>query len=161
RSGKDGIFMLRKFSWRIGALMVAAAALVALVGASIAPAASHKASAGTLRIWTDGDRKAAITKVANDWAAKSGVGISIVQKDFGDIRSQRGTVKPEDAPDVIIAAHDWTGQLAANGLVIPLVLKASTKKAIPAYALKAFTYGKLYGMPVALENVGLFVNTAI
>jgi arabinogalactan oligomer/maltooligosaccharide transport system substrate-binding protein len=153
--------MLRKFSWRIGALMVAAAALVALVGASIAPAASHKASAGTMRIWTDGDRKAAVTKVANDWSAKSGVSVQIVQKDFGDIRSQLGTVKPEDAPDVIMAAHDWTGQLAANGLVIPLVLKASTKKAIPAYALKAFTYGKLYGMPVALENVGLFVNTAI
>ena len=153
--------MLRKFSWRIGALLVAAAALVALVGASIAPAASHKTSAGTMRIWTDGDRKAAITKVANAWSAKSGVSIQVVQKDFGDIRSQLGTVKPEDAPDVIVAAHDWTGQLAANGLVIPLVPKASALKAIPGYARKAFTYGKLYGMPVALENVGLFVNTAI
>ncbi len=153
--------MLRKFSWRIGALLVAAAALVALVGASIAPAASHKASAGTMRIWTDGDRKAAVTKVANAWAAKSGVTIQVVQKDFGDIRSQLGTVKPEDAPDVIMAAHDWTGQLAANGLVIPLVPKASALKAIPGYARKAFTYGKLYGMPVALENVGLFVNTKL
>ena len=69
-SGKDGVFMLKKFSWRIGALLVAAAALVALVGASIAPAASHKASAGTMRIWTDGDRKAAITKVANAWSVE-------------------------------------------------------------------------------------------
>ena len=153
--------MLKKFSWRIGALMVAAAALVALVGASIAPAASHKATAGTMRIWTDGDRKAAITKVANAWSSKSGVNVQIVQKEFGDIRSQLATVKAEDAPDVIIAAHDWTGELAANGLVIPLVPKASSLKAIPAYARKAFTYGKLYGMPVALENVGLFVNTGV
>jgi arabinogalactan oligomer/maltooligosaccharide transport system substrate-binding protein len=60
-----------------------------------------------------------------------------------------------------MAAHDWTGELAANGLVIPLVPKASSLKAIPGYARKAFTYGKLYGMPVALENVGLFVNTAV
>jgi arabinogalactan oligomer/maltooligosaccharide transport system substrate-binding protein len=153
--------MLKKFSWRIGALMVSAAALVALVGASIAPAASHKASAGTMRIWTDGDRKAAITKVANAWSSKSGVSIQVVQKEFGDIRSQLATVKAADAPDVIMAAHDWTGELAANGLVIPLVPKASSLKAIPAYARKAFTYGKLYGMPVALENVGLFVNTAV
>jgi arabinogalactan oligomer / maltooligosaccharide transport system substrate-binding protein len=153
--------MLRKFSWRIGALAVLAAALVALVGASIAPAAGHKATAGTLRIWTDKDRKAAITAVATKWAAKSGVSLDIVQKEFGDIRSQLATVKPADAPDVIIAAHDWTGELAANGLVVPLVPKASALKAIPAYARKAFTYGKLYGMPVALENVGLFVNTAI
>jgi arabinogalactan oligomer/maltooligosaccharide transport system substrate-binding protein len=153
--------MLKKFSWRIGALMVAAAALVALVGASIAPAASHKASASTLRIWTDKDRKVALTKVANDWAAKSGVNIDIVQKEFGDIRSQLATVKAADAPDVIMAAHDWTGELAANGLVVPLVPKASALKVIPAYARKAFTYGKLYGMPVAIENVGLFVNTAV
>jgi arabinogalactan oligomer / maltooligosaccharide transport system substrate-binding protein len=152
---------LKKFSWRIGALMVAAAALVALVGASIAPAASHKASASTLRIWTDKDRKVALTKVANDWAAKSGVNIDIVQKEFGDIRSQLATVKAADAPDVIMAAHDWTGELAANGLVVPLVPKASALKVIPAYARKAFTYGKLYGMPVAIENVGLFVNTAV
>jgi maltose-binding protein MalE len=153
--------MLRRFSWRIGALLVAAAALVALVGASIAPAASHKPSASTMRIWTDGDRKAAITKVANAWAAKSGVDVQIVQKEFGDIRSQLGTVKAEDAPDVIIAAHDWTGELAANGLVIPLVPKKSALTKIPLYARKAFTYGKLYGMPVALENVGLFINKAV
>ena len=86
--------MLKKFSWRIGALMVSAAALVALVGASIAPAASHKASAGTMRIWTDGDRKAAITKVANAWAAKSGVSVQVVQKEFGDIRSQLTPSRP-------------------------------------------------------------------
>ena len=85
--------MLKKFSWRIGALMVSAAALVALVGASIAPAASHKATAGTMRIWTDGDRKAAITKVANAWSSKSGVNVQVVQKEFGDIRSQLATVK--------------------------------------------------------------------
>jgi maltose-binding protein MalE len=153
--------MLRKFSWRIGALLVAAAALVALVGASIAPAASHKTAATTVRIWTDSDRKAAITKVANAWASSRGVDVQIVQKEFGDIRSQLATVKAEDAPDVIIAAHDWTGELAANGLVVPLVPKKSSLAKIPAYARKAFTYGKLYGMPVALENVGLFVNTAL
>ena len=153
--------MLKKFSWRIGALVIAAAALVALVGASIAPAASHKASASTVRIWTDGDRKAAITKVATAWASSRGVTVDIVQKEFGNIRSDLGTVKPADAPDVIIAAHDWTGQLAADGLVVPLVPKKSALAKIPLYARKAFTYGKLYGMPTTLENVGLFINTAI
>jgi arabinogalactan oligomer/maltooligosaccharide transport system substrate-binding protein len=152
---------LTRFTWRIGAALVTAGALAVLVGASVAPAASHKQTASTMRIWTDGDRKAAITKVANAWAAKSGVDVQIVQKEFGDIRSQLGTVKAEDAPDVIIAAHDWTGELAANGLVIPLVPKKSALTKIPLYARKAFTYGKLYGMPVALENVGLFINKAV
>ena len=37
-----------------------------------------------------------------------------------------------------MAAHDWTGELAANGSVVPLVPKAAALKAIPAYARKAF-----------------------
>ncbi len=154
--------MLRKFSWRIGALLVSAAALVALVGASIAPAASHKASAGTMRIWTDGDRKAAITKVANAWALEER------RQRPGRAEGVRRHPQPARRPSrprtlrtSSSAAHDWTGELAANGLVVPLVPKAAALKAIPAYARKAFTYGKLYGMPVALENVGLFVNTAV
>ena len=152
--------MLKKFSWRIGALMVSAAALVALVGASIAPAASHKASASPLKIWVDADRYAAVTKVANAYAAKRGVQVDVVQRNT-NIRDDLTTVKAENAPDVIMAAHDWTGQLAANGLVVPLFPKKAALKQIPNYALKGFTYGKLYGMPVAIENIGLFVNTKL
>ena len=36
-----------------------------------------------------------------------------------------------DAPDVIIGAHDWTGQLAADGLVLPLFPKQATLGAVP------------------------------
>jgi arabinogalactan oligomer / maltooligosaccharide transport system substrate-binding protein len=152
--------MLRKFSWRIGALVVLAAALVALVGASIAPAASHKSAASPLKIWVDADRFAAVTKVANAYEAKRGVQVDVVQRNT-NIRDDLTTVKAENAPDVIMAAHDWTGQLAANGLVVPLFPKKAALKQIPGYALKGFTYGKLYGMPVAIENIALFVNTKL
>ena len=37
---------------------------------------------------------------------------------------------------MITAAHDWTGQLAANGLVEPLFLSAADKKQFPAYTLQ-------------------------
>jgi arabinogalactan oligomer / maltooligosaccharide transport system substrate-binding protein len=152
--------MLRRFTWRIGALVVLAGALAALVGAKIAPAANHRAAANPLVIWTDADRYTAMTKVANAYAAKRGVEVKVVQRNT-NIRDDLSTVKPENAPDVIVAAHDWTGQLAANGLVVPLFPKKTALKAIPGYARKGFTYGKLYGMPVAVENVGLFVNTAL
>ena len=152
--------MLNKHIWRIGALLFAVGALAALVAASVAPAASHKQSATSVRIWVDADRLAAVKKVAQAWAAKRGVQVDVVQRNT-NIRDDLGTVKAENAPDVIMAAHDWTGQLAANGLVAPLFPKKSALKQIPSYALKAFTYGKLYGMPVALENVGLFVNTKL
>jgi maltose-binding protein MalE len=153
--------MLKKHMVGFGALLVAIGALAVLAAASIAPAKTQRSAATTVRIWTDSDRLAAVTKVANAWGKARGVSVQVVQKGFGNIRSDLGTVKPADAPDVIIAAHDWTGQLAADGLVVPLFPKKSAIKNIPAYALKAFTYGKLYGMPTTLENVGLFVNTSL
>src|SRR5919197_2382500 len=147
---------------RMWALLGVVAA-VAAVAASSADA-SHKAGP-TIVIWTDSDRAAAVTKVANDWAATSGATIKVVTKNFGDIRDNLSTVAAADAPDVITAAHDWTGQLAANGLVEPIFLSSSTKANFPSYTLNAFSYGtavkKLYGVPAAVENIGLVVNTKL
>ena len=78
------------------------------------------AAGGTIRIWTDKDRKADIERIANAWGARRGVNVEVVEKNFGDIRDQLKTVAVASAPDVIIGAHDWTGQLAADGLVLPL-----------------------------------------
>jgi maltose/maltodextrin transport system substrate-binding protein len=147
---------------RMWALLGVVAAIAAVVASSAV--ASHKAGP-TITIWTDSDRAAAVTKVANDWAATSGATIKVVTKNFGDIRDNLSTVAAADAPDVITAAHDWTGQLAANGLVEPIFLSSSTKVNFPSYTLNAFSYGtavkKLYGVPAAVENIGLVVNTKL
>src|SRR5947208_10252791 len=147
---------------RMWALLGVVAAIAAVAATSAV--ASHKAGP-TIVIWTDSDRTAAVTKVANDWAATNGATIKVVTKNFGDIRDNLGTVAAADAPDVITAAHDWTGQLAANGLVQPLFPSAAVKKQFPAYTLNAFSYGtavkKLYGIPAAVENIGLVVNTKL
>ena len=123
------------------------------------------ATSGSLRIWTDKDRRADIERIATAWGSRRGVTVEVVEKNFGDIRDQLKTVAPATAPDVIIGAHDWTGQLAADGLVLPLSPKKATLKQFPRYALDAFSYGtavkRLYGSPVALENVGLVVNTRL
>jgi arabinogalactan oligomer/maltooligosaccharide transport system substrate-binding protein len=145
----------------------ALALLAAIVYAAlviVSPASSaHKAT--TLTIWTDQDRKAAVTQLAQQWGAARGVNVNVVVTDFGSIRDKLGTVAVADAPDVTLAAHDWTGQLAANGLVEPLYLKSATKAQFPQYTLDAFSYGtalkKLYGIPVAVENIGLVVNTGL
>jgi arabinogalactan oligomer / maltooligosaccharide transport system substrate-binding protein len=147
---------------RMWALLGVVAAIAAVAASSAV--ASHKAGP-TIVIWTDSDRAAAVTKVANDWAATSGATIKVVTKNFGDIRDNLSTVAAADAPDVITAAHDWTGQLAANGLVEPIFLASATKASFPSYTLNAFSYGtavkKLYGVPAAVENIGLVVNTKL
>ena len=109
------------------------------------------ATSGSLRIWTDKDRRADIERIATAWGSRRGVTVEVVEKNFGDIRDQLKTVAPATAPDVIIGAHDWTGQLAADGLVLPLSPKKATLRQFPKYALDAFSYGtavkRLYGRP--------------
>src|SRR3954452_508833 len=144
----------------LGVLAVAASAVV-----FVTPALSAHKDGSTLVIWTDQDRQAAITQLANQWAAGKGITVKVVVKDTGSIRDNLGTVSATDAPDVLTAAHDWTGQLAANGLVEPLFPSASVRAQFPGYTLNAFSYGtavkKLYGIPVAVENIGLVVNTSL
>lgn len=149
---------------RIGALLaVAVAGFLAALAGSIG---SARAAGPSLTIWTDQNRLNAVTQVANQWAAKNpGVTLNIVVKNFGDIETQVGTVASSSAPDVIVAENDWTGQLAANGLVEPIYLSAAIKKEFPSYTLNAFSYGiavkHLYGVPVQIENIGLVVNTGL
>jgi arabinogalactan oligomer/maltooligosaccharide transport system substrate-binding protein len=142
--------------------VVVMTAIVGVVAAIAASVATSAGSATVVRIWTDADRKAAVEKVAGAWGTAKGVQIEVVQKEFGKIRDDLKTVQPETAPDVIVGAHDWTGQLAADGSVVPLVLTKATRAQFPAYALDAFSYGtavkRLFGVPVALENIGLVVN---
>jgi arabinogalactan oligomer/maltooligosaccharide transport system substrate-binding protein len=143
-----------------GALLAAFAVLV-LAG----PVGAARHATTTVTIWTDADRKAAVEKIASAWGASRGVNVVVVQKEFGKIRDDLKTVQPETAPDVIVGAHDWTGDLAASGLVLPLNPRTAVKAKFPQYTLDAFSYGtavkKLYGAPVVVENIGLVVNTRL
>jgi maltose-binding protein MalE len=157
--------LIKRFS-RVGAILMAGILGALLVVGSAAPATGGQtAAAAKLTIWADQDRKAAVEQVTKTWGAARGVDVNVVLKGFGDIRDNLKTVQPENAPDVIVAAHDWTGSLAASGLVIPIFPSKATRASFPAYALQAFSYGtavnRLYGAPVALENIGLVVNTKL
>ncbi len=151
--------------WRTAALALLAAALAAGAALSTAAASTYSAKALTLTIWTDANRAPAVSKIADQWAAKNGATVKVVSKDFGSIRSNLSTVAAADAPDVVLAAHDWTGELAANGLLEPLYPSAAIRAQFPKYTLDAFSYGtavkKLYGVPVQVENVALLVNTKL
>jgi arabinogalactan oligomer/maltooligosaccharide transport system substrate-binding protein len=154
---------MRKNVWRVlpGALL----AMVAMLLLAGPVGAARDAAATTVTIWTDADRKAAVDKIASAWGTARGVNVVVVQKDFGRIRDDLKTVQPETAPDVIVGAHDWTGDLAASGLVLPLNPRKAIRDKFPQYTLDAFSYGtavkKLYGAPVVVENIGLVVNTRL
>jgi arabinogalactan oligomer / maltooligosaccharide transport system substrate-binding protein len=153
----------RRFAILLAVVSTVAVALIAAGATVAAPAAPGAAKQrAKLVVWADNVQKPAIDKIASAWGNRRGVDVNVVFHAFGDIKNDLGTVKPENAPDVIVGAHDWTGQLAANGLVLQLFPKKATKAQFPKYALDAFSYGgRLYGAPYALENVGLVVNTRL
>jgi len=146
-------------------LRVTAAALATAVVSLVAASVGSTAQATKIRIWTDKDRKVAVEKVAGEWAASKGLAVEVVEKDFGKIRDDLKTVQEDTAPDVIVGAHDWIGQLAVDGSILPLNPRAATRTQFPGFALDAFSYGtavkRLYGAPVVLENIGLVVNTRL
>src|SRR5947208_583138 len=143
-------------------LAVVLAAALSLLGARATPAAHAGAKVSKLTIWVDNVQKPAVDKITSSWGTRRGVDVNVVFHSFGTIRDDLKTVKAENAPDVIVAAHDWTGDLAANGLVLSLFPTKALKKQFPKYALDAFSYGgRLYGAPYALENVGRGVNTRL
>jgi maltose-binding protein MalE len=157
---------MSKLTSRLGdAVLAAAVALLLVVGPAAAAVDAGSAAATKITVWTDKDRKTAVEKVVGEWASSKGLSVEVVEKDFGKIRDDLKTVQPESAPDVVIGAHDWIGQLAADGSVLPLFPSKATRAQFPAYALGAFSYGtavkRLYGAPVVLENIGLVVNTRL
>ncbi len=81
-------------------------------------------------------------------------GVEIEVVGFGEIRTQAGVAGPAgEGPDLFVGAHDWTGELAVNGLVEPIDLGARTGEFFEV-ALTAFSFeGKLYAVPYVTEMI--------
>jgi arabinogalactan oligomer/maltooligosaccharide transport system substrate-binding protein len=65
-------------------------------------------------------------------------------------------------PDVIVGAHDWLGELVQNNTVAPVNLSAAVAAKFAPSAIGATKFnGQSYGVPYAVENIGLVRNTAL
>lgn len=79
--------------------------------------------------------------------------------DLSEIRSAMtlGATSGE-GPDMIIIPHDNLGPFVENGTAAPIDLGDKAANFLPA-AIDGFTYnGILYGLPLAVENIGFFRN---
>jgi arabinogalactan oligomer / maltooligosaccharide transport system substrate-binding protein len=151
--------------------LVAAALGVALTlsacgGATEEPAdvtpETEAPAGGTLTIWVDETRQAAVQSAAASFEADTGTTVEVVLKNFEDIRPDFNAQVPTgEGPDITVGAHDWLGELTANGVVAPIEL-GDIADQFESVAVEAFTYdGQVYGLPYAVENIGLIRNTAL
>lgn len=134
-------------------------ALIMVIGmANVAEASTS----GELLIWADETRTPVLEDIKEEFEEMYGIPVEVQEKPFGDIRDDLAVEGPAgEGPDIIIGAHDWMGELVANGLVEPINL-GDKKDQFMETGLDAFTWGEdLYGMPYAIEAVGLFYNKDI
>jgi len=126
------------------------------------PETSDTTEGPALTIWVDETRQPAVQAAATDYEAVTGTAVEVVLKNFEDIRADFNAQVPTgEGPDITVGAHDWLGELTANGVVAPIELgdKASEFEQV---ALDAFTFeGQVYGLPYAVENIALIRNTAL
>ncbi|HWV78105.1 MAG TPA: extracellular solute-binding protein, partial [Isoptericola sp.] len=127
-----------------------------------ADASATPSASGSLTVWVDETREAAVTTAAEAYEAESGVDVEIVQKNFEDIRADfLAQVPTGEGPDITVGAHDWLGEFTANGVVAPIELGDKAGDFIPV-SVQAFTQdGQVYGLPYAIENIALIRNTAL
>jgi maltose-binding protein MalE len=140
----------------------AAAAVATEVPAAAATGAACPAGAPTLLIWADDTRAPVLLGVKDQVLAETGVCLSVQQVGFGDIRTNVSLAAPAgEGPDIFVGAHDWLGELTANGVVAPMDLGAKAADFDPV-SVQAMSYdGALYGLPYAVESVGFFCNSDI
>ena len=141
--------------------MVTACLALALASASFVAGVSPAAAAETpIVIWADATRAPLIE--ARTAKGVQGHPVQVVTKDANAIREELKTVGPEDAPDIIWAPNEWTGELASDGLVVKLPLAAKLRSQFPPAVLDGYKFGfAYYGLPVQYENVALITNATL
>lgn len=118
------------------------------------------AFSGELVIWADETRTPILKEYVKDFASEFGVKVT-VEEHVETLREDFLTaVEQGQGPDIMVGPHDWTGQLAADGVIAPVTLTDDQKAALNEASVRALTVeGQVWGAPYALENLGLIRNT--
>jgi arabinogalactan oligomer/maltooligosaccharide transport system substrate-binding protein len=141
----------------IGAVAITTAALLASCSGGTTP--DTDGSGAEIVIWTDAEREQAITDAAAIFEEETGAKVTLVQKNFEDLRADFiAQVPTGEGPDITVGAHDWLGALVTAGVVNTIDIGDKASEFEPV-ALEAMTYdGQLYALPYSLETVALVQN---
>ena len=95
---------------------------------------------GTLTIWVDETRQRRVEAAAEKFEEETGATVELVLKNYEDIRADFNAQVPTgEGPDITVGAHDWLGELTANGVVAPIELGDKADE-FEAVAVEAFTH---------------------
>jgi len=121
---------------------------------------SGSASTEKITLWVyDSGRIEVLTALGKQFEAEYGVAVEVSMVDLGQIRNQfLLSAGGADCADIAIIPHDNLGPLVENGVVSDVNLGGKISSYLDP-AIQGFSYnGKLYGVPLAVENIGFFYN---
>ena len=110
-------------------------------------------------VWAEEKVAVALEPLVGAYEAAAGVDVEVVVYDFGAIRTDVQTAGPAgEGPDVFLGAHDWVGELAANGVLAPVNI-GSIASDLFDVGIAGFSYGGMtYGVPYATEAIAMYYN---
>ncbi|MBX9245572.1 maltose ABC transporter substrate-binding protein [Actinotalea ferrariae] len=153
----------------LGVALASTALLAACGGGDPAPEettaespAAAEGSGAELVVWSDAEREEAIKAAAAQFEADTGATVTVVQKNFEDLRADfLAQVPTGEGPDITVGAHDWLGEFVESGVVDTIDI-GERGADFEEVTLEAFTYdGQLYALPYAQEAVALIQNVAL
>ncbi len=141
-----------------GLAVLAAIALSA--GMTVTPASATT----EILVWADESRGPNLQKTIaakGDWVA--GYTVKVVAfSSFDALKTALDNATALTGPDIVVGANDWVPTGAKNGKLAPLTLSAAVKARFTANNLFDLSYrGKLYGIPVDVNNVAMIYNTKL
>ncbi|MGI5118467.1 sugar ABC transporter substrate-binding protein [Marinactinospora thermotolerans] len=125
--------------------------------------AAQEEPSGTMVIWADDIRTKALLPFAEEFGEAHGIQVEVETIPNEDLESNFVTAhQAGSGPDIVVGAHDWTGNFVQNGAIDPVQLPEDKVAAFNETAIEAVTYnGQLYGVPYATENLVLIRNTEL
>ena len=149
--------------------VAALAAMAGLVLSGFAAVSPAQAVAPTLLIWADETRGPNLIKAlgtledqrVGQWVA--GYKIEVVSSsNFDALKASMDNATALTGPDIVLGANSWVPAFAQNGKVAPLTVSASVKKNFNPNQFADLSYkGKLYGIPLDINNVAMMYNKAL
>ena len=134
----------------------------AALATSLAVVPGAQAAGGTIVVWADETRGPNLQKVMDaksDWVP--GYTIKIVTySSFDALKAAFDKASGTTGPDIVVAANDWVPTAAKSGKLAPVTLTGSQKARFNPTQFFDLSYqGKLYGVPVDINNVAMIYNT--
>ena len=121
----------------------------------------ERSSGEKLIVWVyDSGRIEALTEIGKKFQAEYKIPVEVSLVEISDVRNQFLLASGGgECADLAILPHDNMGALVENGAVAEINLGAKRGAYLDS-ALESFTFnGRLFGIPLAVENIGFFYNT--